>query len=259
MVYALVNKDAIQSSSVEPPLIAAPTEPLKRRPDQPGGMDIPNRDKMVFDLLDDNKVPQALSATVEPTPNMPQPVTVQKLLAQVSSSVSPSAPVSGALVASTAAVAASTSDVQIPVPVTAKASATVALKPVAVVSVSAPTPVVAVKEKPEPKPVAKPDVQKEAKKEPRADAKEKAADVKDTPKGAWGVQIAAVNSKADADALIAKMKGLAGLKGLKPRVVPAPDGKHFRVQFAGAASRDDASAVCAKVAAKTSCMPVAIK
>lgn len=44
-------REDIRSRDIAPPLISAPEQPVKRRPDQPGGLDIPNRDRAVFDLL----------------------------------------------------------------------------------------------------------------------------------------------------------------------------------------------------------------
>jgi cell division septation protein DedD len=44
-------REDIRKKDIEPPLISAPEHPVKRRPDQPGGLDIPNRNRAVFDLL----------------------------------------------------------------------------------------------------------------------------------------------------------------------------------------------------------------
>ena len=51
LVYTLVYKEAIRTAEIDLPVIKAPDTPVKRRPDHPGGMEIPNRDKTVYDLL----------------------------------------------------------------------------------------------------------------------------------------------------------------------------------------------------------------
>ena len=228
MIYALVNRDEISSSQIEPPLITAPTEPLKRRPDQPGGLQIPNRDKLVFDLLDSS------NTTLGETGMGTVQAEVSASAVAVSESVSV---VSG--IEETAA------------PVTASASvpiqAILPVSPAQVVEKAAPVvvkPEVKVEVKPEP--VAKP---VEAKVEPKT---EKAAAT-----GKWAVQLAAVNTRADGDALAAKsLKDFPALKGLTPRISAVPGGKKFRVQFAGLKDRDAAAAVCAKLAGKQGCFPV---
>ena len=52
LVYAFWMREDIRLAAIEPPLVAAPDMPLKRRPDEPGGLMIPHQDKVVFDLLD---------------------------------------------------------------------------------------------------------------------------------------------------------------------------------------------------------------
>ncbi len=56
IAYVLVWQDEIKTAQIEVPLIAAPASAVKKRPDQPGGMDFPHRDKVVFDLLADKPV-----------------------------------------------------------------------------------------------------------------------------------------------------------------------------------------------------------
>jgi hypothetical protein len=266
VIYALINREEIRASQVEPPLITAPSDPLKRRPDNPGGMDIANRDKMVFDLLDGDKVPTALSATVEPSPQAPTSATVQNLLAEVSGTPasqavsqtqpqSPSAPVTKADAAPVETIAVKAPQAVVPVKVDV-----------------APAQPVKVDVKPEPKPVAvaaaqpapkaekaepvKVQVKPEAKPEPKAEAK---VEPKAAAKGAWAAQVAAVSDKAAGDKLVAKLKGIPAFKGLTPRIAPVPGGKGYRVQFTGLSTREAAAAVCAKAAGQTSCFPAAVK
>lgn len=51
LVYAVIMREDIQKTELEVPLVKAPESAVKTRPDAPGGMDVPNRDKLVFDLL----------------------------------------------------------------------------------------------------------------------------------------------------------------------------------------------------------------
>ena len=245
MIYAFVNKDEIRSSQIEPPLITAPTEPLKRRPDQPGGMQIPNRDKLVFDLLDSNNTTLGETGVSVGGVEVSQTNVVTGAKQEV---VSDS-------VAAVKAVGMSVEDNQ-----------NSAVKPVEVSksipessvkgAVVVPTAVV--------KPVAKV--------LPVEKTVEKKAEVKSEPKviekpfekvavgGKWGVQLAAVNSVADGNAMTAKVaKDFVQLKALTPRVTPVPGGKKYRVQFVGLKDRDAAAAICSKMAGKQACFPVSVQ
>jgi cell division septation protein DedD len=240
MIYALVNRDEIRSSQVEPPLITAPTEPLKRRPDQPGGMQIPNRDKLVFDLLDSSNTTlgdTGVKMAKDVTPTVP--------VAEVVQTADDGEAVSGTMISATAVVAPAvvvTPTTVVPV---------VAVKPL--VSATAVVKVVEVAPKVEPK--------VEVKKVEAVSAKTEAkpVEVKATG-GKWGVQLAAVNTQADGNALAAKAgKDFAALKALTPKISPVPGAKKFRVQFVGLKDREAAAAVCAKLAGKQGCFPVSLQ
>lgn len=234
MIYALVNRDEISSSQIEPPLITPPAEPLKRRPDQPGGMQIPNRDKMVFDLLDSGNT--SLDVTSASAVD-------EDALDDVSESVA--VPVAAVAVSETkleTVVSPVVKPVEVAVPVTA---------------ITKPVEVAVVQPKAEEKKVVEPVKVKEVpvkKEEP----------VKVEPKpaagGKWGVQLAAVNSAADGNAFAAKAsKDLPALKGMTPKISPVPGGGKFRVQFVGVASRDAAAEVCNKLKGKQGCFPVSVQ
>ncbi|RYD50490.1 MAG: SPOR domain-containing protein [Sphingobacteriales bacterium] len=231
MIYALMNRDEISSSQIEPPLITPSAEPLKRRPDQPGGMQIPNRDKMVFDLLDsssstldvtngvaiDDDVPDDVSA-VAPQPVMAVSETLlETVIAPVVKPVEQAAP---------------------------------ALAP------AKPIETVVTQPKVEEKKVAEPVKAKDEpvkKPEPAKTATKPAA-------GKWGVQLAAVNSTADGNVFAAKAsKDFAALSGLTAKISPVPGGGKYRVQFVGLASRDAAAEVCNKLKGKQGCFPVSIQ
>ena len=55
ILIAAMNQDFLKSKDLEPLLIQAPKTAVKTRPQEPTGMQIPNRDKKVFDLLADGK------------------------------------------------------------------------------------------------------------------------------------------------------------------------------------------------------------
>jgi cell division septation protein DedD len=222
LVYALINRDEIRSSQIEPPLISPPSEALKRRPDQPGGMQIPNRDKLVFDLLDGD-----MSSSV-PSLEPAQGMDGAGLAMNPVTSVNPVNAAPAAAVVTPTLVATPTAQVAV--------AATVA-------SATAPVPVAKIAEKAAvEKPVEKP--------QPVVEKK---------VSGGWGVQLAAVGSKADGEKAVTRLsKDFAALKGLSGHVASTPDGKKHRVQFVGLKSRADAVAVCAKLMPKQPCFPVAI-
>lgn len=221
MVYALWMKEDLQNSSLEPPLVAASDVPLKRRPEEPGGMEIPHQDKMVFDLLD-NSTTTVASGTVDVAVVSDSAVETPDAL--VDEVVTP------------------------PEPIAAVVDEEKSAEPVVVAKFEEPKPEPKVEPKPEPKVVAKVEPKVEPKAEPKVVAK-----------GSWGVQVASLGTQADADKAISQFNKNSALRGLTGKVVKATVGgaTKYRVQFVGAASRAAAAAVCAK--AKVSCMPVEVK
>lgn len=240
MIYALVNKDEISSSQIEPPLISPPAEPLKRRPDQPGGMQIPNRDKLVFDLLDSSGT--RLTGTEVP-PVEEVSITEADLVSNT-----------GAVVTA-AVVSVSQPQAEVAQAPAASLPPLVEVKPEPVAAVVAPVQVAKVEApKVEPKPEAKVEPKAEVKPEPK---KEAVAEVKPAAKGNWGVQLAAVSSAADGKEFAAKMqKQFSALAPLTPNIQAAPGGKAYRVQLLGAKSREEAAKICSQLAGKQGCFPV---
>ncbi|MDF2367286.1 SPOR domain-containing protein [Sneathiella sp.] len=49
-----------------PPIISADTSPVKVKPDDPGGMDIPNQDKQVFNVLKSGDAPEKVEKLMPP-------------------------------------------------------------------------------------------------------------------------------------------------------------------------------------------------
>jgi len=70
LIYVLIAKDELTATAVDVPLITAADTPVKRRPENPGGLDIPNRDRVVFDLLAtaEQATASAKAATAAPEP-----------------------------------------------------------------------------------------------------------------------------------------------------------------------------------------------
>lgn len=217
MIYALINKDEIRSSQVEPPLIMAAAEPLKRRPDQPGGLQIPNRDKLVFDLLDSNNgvLGQTGVASSQPV-SISEPIE-ELTVNEVSESVQVTTPTR---------LVTPTLKIEKPATVVSPAGSRVAAQAEMIKG--------GIKE------VVKPE------------------EAKALTSGKWGVQLAAVNSAADGNALaLQAVKDFPVLASFTPRVIAVPKANKYRVQFIGAKDRVAAAAVCAKLAGKQACFPVA--
>lgn len=86
LIYVLVARDELVATNADVPLITPAETPIKRRPENPGGLDIPNRDRVVFDLLSnpENNVavadtqataePEVLALTLTDTTPEPAPV-----------------------------------------------------------------------------------------------------------------------------------------------------------------------------------------
>jgi hypothetical protein len=216
ILYVVFMQDSIRSSNVEPPLITAPEQAVKRRPDQPGGMQIPNQDKLVFDLLD-------TSGTQQVEMEEPSPVAV------VSTDDEP-----------VVAVADIEDVTESEAVIAVEEPKIVVVTPTQVVAAKVVTPVAVAKVEP-------------VKEEPTVEAKPAVAG------GAWGVQLASVKAKADADAALKKLSNqFSALRNLEGRVQAATvnGSSSYRIQFVGSATREDAASVCKTLGSKQPCFPV---
>jgi len=222
-IYAYLKREDIRAAQPEPPLVAAPTQALKTRPESPGGLEFPNQDKLVFDLLEGTAPASQVTATVTA-------LSATTSGAAAASSFADSLPNHGEAEA-------------VPPTVSAPASSAVAAAVPSTPTVVAAPPVVShAKQAPAPQPAAV--------------AEAKPAIKEQTKTGAWSVQLAAVGSTADAHTTAKRLQAkFAPLKPLNIRVVPAPGGKRYRVQFSGLASRAAAQAVCDKLGSQP-CFPV---
>jgi cell division septation protein DedD len=68
--YFLHDGTTADSPDAEVPLIRADAGPIKVRPEEPGGMDVPDRDKLVYDRIDGNGERPAVERLLPP-PEMP--------------------------------------------------------------------------------------------------------------------------------------------------------------------------------------------
>ncbi len=219
-IYALIKREDIKAAQLEPPLIEVPGQALKTRPESPGGLEFPNQDKLVFDLLEGTAASPADDVTTT---------------------------AGNALVNTVAGAAAASSFAMAPTPVTATTPSASAPVTAAVADTSSPT----LKSVPAAKPL--PPVAEAAATTP-AQVKLVATPVKAA--GSWSVQLAAVASEADARTTARQLQGkFKALEPLTVRVVAAPGGQRFRVQFTGLATRNAAQAVCDKLGTQP-CFPV---
>ena len=76
------------------PLVKAPDSPFKVRPEMPGGMPIPNRDKLVYNRLE-KKTPERHAETLLPQPEQPLPAPSSDPPAAVFTSKTPNVNSSG--------------------------------------------------------------------------------------------------------------------------------------------------------------------
>lgn len=220
LVFATLDRPS-DDENVNPPLVTAPQGSIKERPENPGGMDVPNRDKEVFDLLDVN------GGEAVPTPTQAQ---VDAAQVPVQATTTGSAVVAATQPQPAASVAQA--PVQQPAPVTAT-NTVPAAKPVAAA--------------PAAKPAAAPAPVKKA--EPAPAAKTAAAS------GDWAVQLGSFRKKEDADkaAKTYTSKFASLLKSLDG-VVKSADlgdkGTVYRVYFKGLSSQDAARTLCNKFKAQ---------
>lgn len=220
LVFATLDHSSVDEN-VTPPLVAAPDGAIKERPENPGGMDVPNRDKEVFDLLDVN------TGEAVPTPSQAQVDAAQ---------VPVQAAAAGAAVV--AATAQPASVVQQPAanPIPAKPAEQVAPAPVA-------------------KPAAAPAPVQKAAAAPAKKAESAPAAKTATASGKWAVQLGSFRKKEDADkaAKTYQSKFSSLLKGLDS-VVKSADlgdkGTVYRVYFKGMGSQDAARTLCNKFKAQ---------
>ncbi len=70
--WEILGQELTGPALEEIPLVKAPEGTIKVRPDTPGGIDIPNRDKLVYDRLEKDP-PERQAENLLPTPEKPMP------------------------------------------------------------------------------------------------------------------------------------------------------------------------------------------
>ena len=77
--YAYMQRDALESEMLNPPLITPSSAPIKTRAVDPGGIDIPNQDKHVFDLLEKVNKKEINEKIIQTKP--PKPTIIEDIAA----------------------------------------------------------------------------------------------------------------------------------------------------------------------------------
>jgi cell division septation protein DedD len=210
----------------EAPLIKADSEPVKVRPERPGGMEVPNRDKLVYRRLEGLAEPPVVERLL-PEPEEPLPPPRPKPAPQTESA--PAAAPQGAFPSGTAE-----NMVEPPPPATLDKRSTVAAVP------------------PPAKPVAK----------PGAEAATKPADTAAKPSSGYQIQLVAVRKREQAEGMWKKLKGKHPdvFASLEPNIVRADLGKKgmmYRLRAGPIDSEAKARSLCADLGRrKVDCLVV---
>jgi cell division septation protein DedD len=206
------------------PVIHAESQPIKRKPEKPGGLNVPDQDKLVFNRLAPGQVQEPVERLLPPPEEpakRPQPAKPYQ---------------------------------QIPPP-----TAT----PVDTVEAAPPPPPQPPANAPEPNKTRQSAAPPAPTPEP-ATAREPAlaAASAPAPSGEWKIQISAVSREATAESewkrIQSRHTNLLGALTFNVQSVTSPKGTFYRIQAGPLADRDAASAVCAGLRAqKQDCLVVA--
>jgi len=220
------------------PVITANDEPFKREPKEPGGLDVPHQDKLVFGRLAPGQIQEPVERLLpppeEPAERAPSPV-------EAAAPVVERAPE------------------EVPAAVAAKEPAKPAAAPEAAAPPSPPEPVVTAPPPPPPPVVAaEPPAAPPAAAPPAAP---KPAAVANTA-NAWRVQLASVSSRESAlsewDRMKKRNTDLLGPLNLNVQSVKLDRGTFFRIQAGPLKDRAAASGLCGKLKSRNQdCLIVA--
>lgn len=232
--YAFSQGQQMGISQVTP-VIKADNEPFKVKPEQPGGMEIPHQDKMIYEEL------QGKNAEQVPEKLLPPPEKPVDMAAAETPAVEPLTPVTDpSQPLPTQNVA------ERPAPAMQHADPKIEeLKPIA--------PVTPQKTEPTPAPVKKAEPKPEIKAEPKAEAK-----VEKKPAATGGssrIQLASLPDKGQAEKAAASVKSkfsdLLDGRTVTVRAAQIPGkGIFYRVQVDGYKDKDSAQQACAAFKAK---------
>lgn len=283
--YAFDQRD-VSMRDAPPPLITADQTPMKSLPKDPGGMEVPHRDKTVYEALgggtdtgsEPERAPVERLMPPPEDPILPEP-DEGALVAEAPEAAQPETAQPGGAPAATPEQPAvqEVPAPAAPVPAAPQPQAPVEMpKPVepAPAPVETPKPVEQAKPAPEaPKPAEPPKPAEQAKpaEAPKPVEPPKAPDLRDVRTGAdataslagWKVQLGAFGDEAGArkgwDTLRTRNKELVA--GLQPVIVPVKvkdKGTLYRLQAGPLADGATAKALCGRFAqAKLACFPVA--
>lgn len=241
LVYAY-NKGKQDGTSGAPPIIQAKEGPSKIRPENPGGMKVPNRDKEVFTRLETEKQAGKVERLL---PSPEKPMTPPAPPAMKPEELAKMEPAAGTKPAETAADTMEAEPPPAPPeapPAKAEAAPTV-VKQLAAKPPKAPP---VKKAAPKPKPAAK-----------------KTTVAKRTTSGAYRVQISSLRSQSAVQkSWVALRKRHSDLLGklalsIEPVTLKGGKGTYYRMQAGPFASRNSATALCASLKKrKQSCIVV---
>ncbi len=253
----MYSRFSSEEAPAEVPLVRAEPGPTKKRPAEPGGMEIPNQDKLVYGAVTgepvDEKPERLLPPPEEPLPPpLPPASASQPAPAVQASPAQPPAPAPTPAPKAVAKAAPSAAEIP-PPPQAATKAAKTAEAAKAVIEKAAGATSKAPAEK-----TVKKTVQKAAKKTVK-----KATATAAAAGGGYLVQLASFRSKAKADAAWAKYSKAHGdlLRGLKPLVtrvdLGADKGIYYRLRAGPLGGAAEARALCAKLKArKLGCLVV---
>ncbi len=221
--YVASNRDTLETENLNPPLVQAPVSPIKERAENPGGMEIPNQDKEVFNLLDvvDEDDASAVASAVETSRNKPAD---KDMLAEVA-----------------------------PEKAVAQKAAAEAPKPAATPKAAEPAKPVVAEKAAEPKASPLPEKVESFTNKIVADRQQQVDEIKPlkaAATGDWAVQLGSYTAEESAlkGVKIFQDKFPDLLETLTPLVkrVELKNGIYHRVYFTGIASKAESSALCAK-------------
>jgi cell division septation protein DedD len=208
------------------PVIKADAEPVKRKPEEPGGMDVPHQDKLVFNRLAPGQAEEPLEKL------LPPPEEPQERPEAVAAPEAPAVETPKPLIARAAEPAPDqVASAPPPPPAPSKPAAVVTAPPVP----PAPT--------------------------PPAPAKAAAADASGAVNG-WRIQLASVSSRERALAEWDRLKGrntdLLGPLSLNVEAAELTKGTFYRIQAGPLGDRAAASSLCGKLKSRNlDCLVVA--
>lgn len=256
LVWFAYNQGVRNGAEEAAPVLRADNTPVKRKPDDPGGMEIPDRDKLVYDRIAPGQARQPVERLLPPPEKpveRPTPPPAGNVVAADDQDVSGSndgtmaQPVRGAVdAAATEASKAPAPAVSPPPPPAAEPD------PPRAEAAALPAP-----EPPAPEPTAEPAASGTAAAVPSAS---KPAAVPTAP--AWRIQLASLGSEARAREEWARMQkanaDLLGALALQIEQAKLSKGTYYRIQAGPLADRAAAGTLCGKLKArKQDCLVVA--